>query len=183
MTTELEALSARVQRLEDLEAVRATWLNYCNRLDAFDYDRLGDVFSEDAALEVSGLSPGLDGSYAGRHTIIEDFYRKTDVQPSADVRVGLMTGHLSTNMQIELHGDEATTLASFFEIVDDNLVLIGTYQHRMRRGPMVGASPSCAFRCAIAAGSRSPRPAASPSPTSWPDRPDRIRRAAAVAWA
>jgi hypothetical protein len=38
-------------------------------------------------------------------------------------------------MQVELHGDEATTLAYFFEIVDDSLVLIGTYQHRMRRGP------------------------------------------------
>ena len=46
-----------------------------------------------------------------------------------------MTGHLSTNMQIDLQGDEATTLAYFFEIVDDNLVLIGTYQHRMRRCP------------------------------------------------
>jgi len=36
-------------------------------------------------------------------------------------------------LEIELHGDEATTLAYFFEIVDDSLVLIGTYQHRMRR--------------------------------------------------
>ena len=46
-----------------------------------------------------------------------------------------MTGHLSTNMQVALEGDEATTLAYFFEIVDDNLLLIGTYQHRMRRCP------------------------------------------------
>ena len=44
-----------------------------------------------------------------------------------------MTGHLSTNMQIELDGDEATTIAYFFEIVDDSLVLIGAYQHRLRR--------------------------------------------------
>jgi hypothetical protein len=44
-----------------------------------------------------------------------------------------MTGHISTNMQIELDGDAATTLAYFFEIVDDNLVLIGTYQHRLHR--------------------------------------------------
>ena len=32
-----------------------------------------------------------------------------------------------------LDGDRATTLAYFFEIVDDNLVLIGTYQHRLVR--------------------------------------------------
>jgi len=46
-----------------------------------------------------------------------------------------MTGHISTNMQIDVDGDSATTLAYFFEIVDDNLVLIGTYQHRLRRDP------------------------------------------------
>lgn len=135
MTTELEALAARVRRLEDLEAVRAVWLEYCNRLDAFDYGRLGDVFGDEAVVEVSGLSPALDGRYAGRRHIIEDFYRKTDVQPAAAAPLGLMTGHLSTNMQIDLEDDEATTLAYFFEIVDDDLVLIGTYQHRMRREP------------------------------------------------
>jgi hypothetical protein len=43
------------------------------------------------------------------------------------------TGHLSTNMQIDLRGDEATTLAYFFEIVGNNRVLVGTYQHRFRR--------------------------------------------------
>ena len=37
-------------------------------------------------------------------------------------------------MQIELDGDSATTLAYFFEIVD-GLLLIGTYQHRLRRDP------------------------------------------------
>jgi hypothetical protein len=36
-------------------------------------------------------------------------------------------------MQISLKGDEATTLAYFFEIVADDLVLIGAYQHRMVR--------------------------------------------------
>ncbi len=36
-------------------------------------------------------------------------------------------------MQIVLLGDEATTLAYFFEIVADGLVLIGSYQHRLRR--------------------------------------------------
>ena len=132
MATDFEALLERVQRLEDLEAVRTTWLNYCNRLDAFDFDGLGDVFALDATLEVGGLSPALDGHYESRRTIVEDFYRKTDVAPSTNP-AGLMTGHLSTNMQIELDGNGATTLAYFFEIVDNNLALIGTYQHRMRR--------------------------------------------------
>jgi hypothetical protein len=36
-------------------------------------------------------------------------------------------------MQIDVDGDEATTLAYFFEIVANNTVLIGTYQHRLMR--------------------------------------------------
>jgi hypothetical protein len=132
--TELEQLAARVRRLEDLEAVRSTWLDYCNRLDSGDLAALGDVFTEDAELEMQGLAPGLDGVYRGRGSIIDDFYGRTGAS-SPPTQVGLMTGHLSTNMQITLEGDEATTLAYFFEIVDDNLVLIGTYQHRMRREP------------------------------------------------
>jgi hypothetical protein len=128
-------LAARVARLEDLEAVRGTWLDYCNRLDSGDLDRLGDVFTEDAELHMDGLAPSLDGSYRGRAVIIEDFYRRTGSARAGAPGTPRMTGHLSTNMQIELAGDEATTLAYFFEIVDDNLVLIGTYQHRMRRDP------------------------------------------------
>lgn len=135
MTTELADVMARLQRLEDLEAVRATWLDYCNRLDREDFDALGDVFTKDAKVEMDGLAPNLDGTYQGRQSIIEDFYARTDTSPSTDAPRRFMTGHLSTNMQIELHGDEATTLAYFFEIVDDNFILIGTYQHRLRRHP------------------------------------------------
>lgn len=137
MGTELEELVARVRRLEDLEAVRATWLDYCNRLDAVDLVALADVFTEDATVEMDGLAPSLDGAYHGRRSIIDDFYARTGAASpkTAEGSARLMTGHLSTNMQIELDGDEATTLAYFFEIVAGNRILIGTYQHRMRRDP------------------------------------------------
>jgi hypothetical protein len=139
MNDELAALSARVGRLEDLEAVRTTWLDYCSRLDAFDMIGLADVFCDDAALEMDGLSRSLDGTYRGRRAIIDDFYARTAMpgatSSATTTPARYMTGHLSTNMQIELDGDEATTLAYFFEIVDDSLVLIGTYQHRLRRAP------------------------------------------------
>lgn len=131
---QLADLIARVRRLEDQEAVRATWLDYCHHLDAEDWPALAPVFTEDARLEAAGISAVVDGSYAGRTQIIGDFYART-ATPTDGTPFGAMTGHLSTNMQISLEGDEATTLAYFFEIVDDNLVLIGTYQHRMRRDP------------------------------------------------
>src|SRR5205085_1747006 len=129
---DLTVLAAKLQRLEDLEAIRATWLEYCNRLDVGDLQGLGDVFTTDATLEMDGLAPNVDGDYHGRRSIIEDFYGRVGVaSPPGGARFS--TGHISTNMQIELVGDSATTLAYFFEIVDNNLVLIGTYQHRVLR--------------------------------------------------
>lgn len=135
MNSELEALAERIARLEDLEAIRSTWLEYCHRLDRHDLVGLGDVFTEDAELEMVGLAPALDGQYHGRSSIINDFYTATETPPSDEAAQRAMTGHLSTNMEIDLDGDQATTLAYFFEIVDDDLVLIGTYQHRLRRDP------------------------------------------------
>jgi hypothetical protein len=135
MADDLADVMTRLQRLEDLEDIRATWLDYCHRLDLFDWKGLGDVFADDGVLEMDGLAPSLDGTYRGRRSIIDDFYRRTDPVASAPGPPRMMTGHLSTNMQIDVNGDEATTLAYFFEIVDDNFVLIGTYQHRLRREP------------------------------------------------
>jgi SnoaL-like domain len=130
------SLATRVQRLEDLEAIRTTWRDYCMRLDSGDWPKLGDVFTEDAVLEMDGLdalSSGLDGEYRGRKSIINDFYVRAVGAVVGGERELHSTGHISTNMQIDLHGDEATTLAYFFEIVSNDRVLIGTYQHRFRR--------------------------------------------------
>lgn len=136
MDANIERLMERVQRLEDMEAIRHTWRDYCMRLDCEDWARLGDIFTEDAVLEMSGLDSlgsGFDGTYRGRQTILDDFYKTSIAQASEDR--SHLTGHLSTNMQIDLRGNEATTLAYFFEIVANNLILIGTYQHRLRRQP------------------------------------------------
>jgi SnoaL-like domain len=130
MENDLAALATRLQRLEDLEAVRATVHDYCTQVDLGDFEALGDVFTEDAELELAGLARSYDGTYRSRRSIIDDFYART-ADPSSH---GFMTGHIATNLQIELDGDTATTLAYFFEIVD-SLLLIGTYQHRLRRDP------------------------------------------------
>ncbi len=136
METDLEGLMRRVQVLEDREAIRHTWLDYCRRLDADDWVGLADVYAPDGVLEMVGLNtlvPGIDGFYRGRQDIIERFYIPA-LESAANIDKGLFaTGHLSTNMQIDLAGDEATTLAYFFEIVANNTVLVGTYQHRLQR--------------------------------------------------
>ncbi len=136
MNDNIEDLRARLTRLEDLENIRHTWRDYCIQLDSADWKGLGDVFTEDAILEMDGLDhliEGMDGEYRGRRAIIDDFYGQAgSILPSGGKPL-FVTGHLSTNMQIELNGDEATTLAYFFEIVANDRVLIGTYQHRLRR--------------------------------------------------
>lgn len=134
MDISLEKLDKRLRYLEDREAVRHTWRDYCMRLDSGDLAGLGDVFCEDGVLETVGLNvirPDADGVYKGRQSIISDFYgAMSGSRPKTPL---FSTGHLSTNMQIDLNGDEATTLAYWFEIILNNLVLIGTYQHRLRR--------------------------------------------------
>ncbi len=136
MDASIERLHERVQRLEDLESIRHTWRDYCINLDSGNWEGLGDAFTEDGVLEMVGLNPffsGLDGEYRGRKNIINDFYASAASSAERTDKKLFATGHLSTNMQIDLKGDEATALAYFFEIVANNTVLIGTYQHRLRR--------------------------------------------------
>src|SRR5918999_4811566 len=105
MSDKINELAARLARLEDLEAIRHTWRDYCMRLDSADWTALGDVFTENAVLEMDGLDhlvKGLDGQYRGRHAIINDFYRRTGAVVSHDAKPMFVTGHISTNMQIKL---------------------------------------------------------------------------------
>jgi hypothetical protein len=134
MDLSLEGLNERLRYLEDLESIRCTWLDYCTQLELGDLNALGEVFTEDGVLETIGLEviqPKANGIYRGRRAIISDFYsRMGDGTPRTEF---FNTGHLSTNMQIELKGDEAITIAYWFEIILNNLLLIGTYPHRLRR--------------------------------------------------
>ena len=134
--SDLEKILSRLQYLEDLEAIRHTWRDYCTRLDSEDWEGLGDVFTEDAVVEMVGLDallPGTDDVYRSRNSIINDFYVPAIAGAANPAAKLFATGHLSTNMQIDMGGDEATTLAYFFEIVANNTVLIGSYQHRLQR--------------------------------------------------
>ena len=136
MSDKIDDLVARIARLEDLDAIRHTCRDYCMRLDSADFVGLGDVFTEDAVLEMDGMDfflKGLDGQYHGRAAIISDAYQSAKAVHRDSAVPVFNTGHICTNLQIELDGDEATTLAYFFEIISNDRVLMGTYQHRLRR--------------------------------------------------
>jgi hypothetical protein len=134
----IQELERRVGRLEDLEAIQSAWRDYLFALDSADYGALAEVFTEDGAVEMTGLDayqPGQDKTYYGRESIIDEFYKPV-IDTVARPDLGqYYTGHHGTNMEIDLDGDEATTLAYFFEILGNTQMLIGTYQHRFRRDP------------------------------------------------
>ena len=127
-------LEERIQRLEDIEAIRATWHDYMLSLDTLNWEALGDVFTEDATVEHVGFDAG-DGVWQGRESIIDDCFRVWETEIPRDETTEewqrQWSGHHGSNLRIDLDGDEATTKAYFFEMT--NLAVAGNYQHRMRR--------------------------------------------------
>lgn len=130
-------LLVRLQRLEDLDAIRRVWHDYMIHLDSRAWTELADVFTDDAVVEMIGLDflrSGADGTYSGGgEAIVRDFYNAvTGRRTPTPV---LATGHNGSNLSIDLDGDQATTTAYFWEIVAESVLLVGTYQHRFRRDP------------------------------------------------
>lgn len=145
----MTTLESRIQRLEDVEAVRDTWYDYLQSLDEGGGKMIVDLFTEDSIVEIVGLDAG-DGVYHGRESIFDNLYGcffKPD-------RPTTTTGHHGTSgLRVVVDGDEATTSAYFFEISFDDLFLSGSYRHRMRREPdrwrIAHLRIAVTFRCQI----------------------------------
>lgn len=137
MDSDRSDLLARIQRLEDFDAIRRVWHDYMISLDSRAWSELADVFTNDAVVEMIGLDflrSGADGTYSGGgEAIVRDFYNA--VTGPRTPAGNLATGHNGSNLSIDLDGDQATTSAYFWEIVAESVLLVGTYQHRFRRDP------------------------------------------------
>lgn len=143
-----EEVMARLLRLEDHEAIRRVWHDYIFSMDTDDWDKMKDLFTSDGVLEMVGLDPvnalvgiepggpGSDGIYTGRESIVNDFFSASHAEFANPDKATFNTGHMSTTLRIDIDGDEATTLAYFFEIVgQDSVILVGSYEQRLRREP------------------------------------------------
>lgn len=89
-------LQRRIQRLEDLEAIRFLkfrYASYCD--DGYDAERLAPLFTEDAVWD-----GGMLGRFVGREAIRKFFLQCSKVVPFAI--------HQVTNPAIEIDGDRAT---------------------------------------------------------------------------
>jgi uncharacterized protein (TIGR02246 family) len=126
---DIEALAARVQRLEDREAIRALILAYGEAHDHRDYRTFASLFATHGEW-VGGL-----GSAQGPEAIFELMDRTIGHDPQPQ---GSGTFHVLTNDQIELDGDRASATTKWIYITpgDDgapNLVFLGHYDDEFVR--------------------------------------------------
>ncbi|MEM7080236.1 MAG: nuclear transport factor 2 family protein [Pseudomonadota bacterium] len=92
----LKALNARIQRLEDIEAIRQLKATYCDVCDdGHNPDRIVTIFTEDCIWEARGI-----GTANGRDELRALFERFGSMMS--------FTQHMTMNPRIEVDGDTAT---------------------------------------------------------------------------
>jgi hypothetical protein len=124
------SLAARVQVLEDREAIRALILAYGQAHDNRDYDTFSKLFARDDGEWVGGL-----GSAKGQRAIFELMDRTIGHDPQPE---GSGTYHLLSNEQIEIDGDRASATTKWAYITPDEegnpqIVFLGHYEDRFIR--------------------------------------------------
>ena len=126
---DLQSLAARVQVLEDREAIRALILAYGTAHDHRDYRTFADLFAANGEW-VGGL-----GSAKGPDAIFELMDRTIGHDPQPG---GSGTYHVMTNDQIEIDGDRASATTKWIYITpgDDGAprtVFLGHYDDEFIR--------------------------------------------------
>lgn len=126
-----DAANARVQALEDREAIRTLWAEYGRTLDARDFTSFAQLFARDAEFV------GGPGSPAKGREAIGAFLEKAigTNYPNSKGR----NFHLYFNETIDLRGDKGTGLSKggFVMASDDNteadFLLLATYRDEFVR--------------------------------------------------
>jgi len=125
-----DALTARVQALEDREAIRTLWAEYGRTLDARDFTAFAQLFARDGEF-VGGGSPAK-----GREAIGAFLEKAIGTNyPNSKGR----NFHLYFNESIDLRGDEGTGVSKggFVMATSDNtkadFLLLATYRDQFVR--------------------------------------------------
>src|SRR5688572_26167901 len=126
---DLKSLSARVQVLEDREAIRALILAYGQAHDHRDYRTFADLFASNGEW-VGGL-----GSANGPQAIFELMDRTIGHDPKPN---GSGTYHVMTNDQIKIDGDRASATTKWIYVTPGQnntptLVFLGHYDDQFVR--------------------------------------------------
>ena len=91
-----ESIENRLQRLEDIEAIKQMHLEYTYALMAMQYDRMLDCYAEDGVLELGGLNTAK-----GRQEI-DGIFRNVMAKHST-----LKDGHIISQPVITVDGETA----------------------------------------------------------------------------
>lgn len=119
-------LTARLQRLEDLEEIRQLFVDYGIALDAGDFDRYASLFAEEGELLLGPVA-----KVKGRQAIADTMRKNLSAQVGESL-------HLITSPVITLDGDTATAVVMWTAIhrnEDDKPVIsmIGKHHDKLVR--------------------------------------------------
>jgi ketosteroid isomerase-like protein len=129
MASDTASFEARLQRLEDVEAIRRLLQDYRRFLDAKDFAAYADLFSRDGGEWHGGLGRA-QGPDAIRALLEEKIGYAAPERPQ--------NGHLVVNPVIEVNGDSATAESTwvFVGLGDDGrptMLLVGHYSDELVR--------------------------------------------------
>jgi hypothetical protein len=110
METELEALAARLQRVEDELAIRRVILSYGPAADAGETERAGALWDDDGLYDWDPTSPALEGPAAVAAMLQGRGHQAL---------IGEGVAHFAGPPLIELDGDRATALSYSFVLRRD----------------------------------------------------------------
>ena len=123
-------VEARLRRLEDVEEIRQLLLAYARRLDEADYAGYAALFTADGELDAQL------GKAKGREAIVELLERRLGSGPGRTVQKTAF--HLVGNPDIELDGDEATSVVIWAYVTHDDagfpiILQLGHYRDTLAR--------------------------------------------------
>lgn len=129
MTDRLDRLEARLQRLEDREAIHALFMRYRECLDEKDFSGYAALFAEDGEFVAAG---GTAKGRAGIEELVDG------------MRGNLLTAvvgddlHVVVNPEIEVDGDRATARSTWIYVVrgdegEPTLSKVGHYEDELVR--------------------------------------------------
>jgi hypothetical protein len=125
-----DMLEARLRRLEDIEEIRQLLLEYARRLDTADYVGYAALFTADGELDAQL------GSAKGRAAIVE--LLESRLGSGADRTVRKTAFHLVGNPDIQLDGDDATSVVIWAYVTHDDegfpmILQLGHYRDTLAR--------------------------------------------------
>lgn len=128
-----ESLAARIQVLEDKEAIRTLLLNYGRYLDARDWEAYARLFATDGGTWNGGM-----GVARGYDAILQMMTSTIGEANTGATGSGLSNLHLLGNEFIHVNGDTATALSKWVFVMTaadggPDMVYVGHYEDDLVR--------------------------------------------------